>query len=40
MIIITETNKLFIYKIILSDDRGNSGPTHFAKTRLKLPWYH
>ena len=34
MIIITETNKLFMYKIILSDDRGYRGSTHFAKTRM------
>ena len=39
MIIITKTNKLFMYKIILSDDHsyhGYRGPTHFAKTRVKL----
>ena len=36
MIIITETNKLFMYKIILLDNlgyQGNGGPTPFAKTR-------
>ena len=37
MIITRETNKLFMYKIIISDDRGyrgNRGPTHFQKTRI------
>ena len=39
MLIITETKKLFMYKIVLSDHRGyrgNRGPTHFAKTRLSV----
>ena len=33
----TKANKLFKYKIIISDDHGNRGPTHFAKTRLLTP---
>ena len=32
--IFMKANKLFVYKIIISDDRGNHSPTHFAKTRM------
>ena len=39
--IFMKTNKLCMYKIIISDDRGYHGycgPTHFGKTRLFLTW--
>ena len=29
-----KANILIVYKIIISDDHGHRGPTHFAKTRL------
>ena len=33
-IIFMNANKLFMYKIIISDDRGYRGPTNFEKTRF------
>ena len=29
-----KTNKLFMYKIIISDNRGYHSPTHFAKNSI------
>ena len=37
-IIVTKTDELFMYKIIICDDCSYRGPTNFAKTRLWSPY--